>query len=207
MPEMGGFEVTAAIREREQATGTHIPIVAMTAHAMKGDQEKCLEAGMDDYVSKPINAEELYATIERMMDGTSAPTAPSIESEPHAAYQPAGGFEPSIDLSTIIDAVDGDRELLKELAEDFVEDGARQLEELRESLEHGDPGQIERRAHSLKGMVGNFGAQAAYELVYELENMGRASRLDGAFSVYQKLEQEMERLKRFFSEPGWEERL
>jgi two-component system, sensor histidine kinase and response regulator len=79
MPEMDGFEATAAIRERERLTGTHIPIVAMTAHALKGDQDRCLSAGMDAYVSKPIRTNELFATIERML-GTyrEADTEPQL---------------------------------------------------------------------------------------------------------------------------------
>jgi CheY-like chemotaxis protein len=201
MPKMGGFEATKAIREKENGTGAHIPIVAMTAHAMKGDKEKCLKAGMDDYVAKPINAKELYATVERIRNG---------KLQPPENLEPAGGPDNlregtkcPINLSTVIDAVDGDKELMKELAESFIEDSARQLDELLESLENGDTEQIERRAHRLKGAVGNFGAGMAYDLAYELETRGRESRLDGAFPVYQKLEQEMERVKAYLSKPGW----
>ncbi|OPX22954.1 MAG: hypothetical protein B1H02_05515 [Candidatus Latescibacteria bacterium 4484_107] len=199
MPIMGGFEATEAIRKKENGTGAHIPIVAMTANAMKGEREKCLEAGMDDYVAKPINAKELYATIERMMDGRP---------QPPAGLEPAGGSDnprevARLDLSTVIDAVDGDKELLKELAESFVEDSTGQLEELRESLELGDAEQIGRKAHRLKGAVGNFGAKAAYNLAYELETRARESRLDDAFPLYEKLEQEMKQVKAFFAEPGW----
>ena len=198
MPKMGGFEATQAIREKETGTGAHIPIVAMTAHAMKGDKEKCLKAGMDDYVAKPINAKELYATIERMMDDRpQPPTDPNLPQVPNLRELAR------LDLSTVIDAVDGDKELLKELAEGFVEDSAGQLEELRESLEKGDSEQIERRAHRLRGAVGNFGAKTAYDLAFQLETRGRESRLDGAVEIYGKLEQEMARVKAFFLEPGW----
>ena len=69
MPEMDGFEATAAVRARERVQGGHLPIVALTAHAMKGDRERCLEAGMDAYVAKPVNAEELFATLERLVPG------------------------------------------------------------------------------------------------------------------------------------------
>ena len=198
MPKMGGFEATQAIREKETGTGAHIPIVAMTAHAMKGDKEKCLKAGMDDYVAKPINAKELYATIERMMD--DRPQPPTDQNLPQV---PNLRELARLDLSTVIDAVDGDKELLKELAEGFVEDSAGQLEELRESLEKGDSEQIERRAHRLRGAVGNFGAKTAYDLAFQLETRGRESRLDGAVEIYGKLEQEMARVKAFFLEPGW----
>jgi len=202
MPEMGGFEVTKAIREKENGTGRYIPIVAMTAHAMTGDKEKCLEAGMDAYVSKPIHAEALYATIERMMNGKPEPT-PEPPADPNLPQVGNLREVVPINLSTLIDVVDGDQELLKELAAGFVEDSARQLEELLKSLENGDPEQIEQRAHRLKGAVGNFGAKAAYDLAYELENRGRESRLDGAVEVYRKLKNEMEQVKAFFSETGW----
>ena len=203
MPKMGGFEATKAIRKKENGTGAHIPIIAMTAHAMKGDKEKCLKAGMDDYVAKPINASKLYTTINRMRNGKFRSAA---------GLKPAGGPDNlregtkcSIDLSTVIDAVDGDKELLKELAESFVEDSARQLSELMESLEAGDAEQIEQRAHRLKGAVGNFGAKNAYDLAYELETRGRESRLDDAFPLYEKLEREMKQVSAFFSKSGWED--
>jgi CheY-like chemotaxis protein len=73
MPEMNGFECTGLIREREQRTGTHLPIVAMTAHAMKGDEERCLAAGMDGYLSKPIQPDELFAVVERYLSGARRP--------------------------------------------------------------------------------------------------------------------------------------
>jgi two-component system, sensor histidine kinase and response regulator len=74
MPELDGLEATAIIRERERKTGAHLPIIAMTAHAMKGDQEKCLAVGMDGYIAKPLRAEELYALIDRLLPGVSAPS-------------------------------------------------------------------------------------------------------------------------------------
>jgi signal transduction histidine kinase/DNA-binding response OmpR family regulator len=191
MPVMDGFVATNKIRQDEASTGNRIPIIAMTAHAMKGDREKCMEAGMDDYVSKPMKAEELYNAIQRSMNGKSRPAG-----APDRALC-------EVDLTIAMDAVDGDKELLKELVNDFLEEIPRQLEELHGVIERKDAGQVERKAHSLKGNVGLFGAKAAYDLVYDLENRGRENHLAGAADVYEKLEKEMARLRTFFSKPEW----
>jgi len=193
MPEMDGFEATAAIREKERKTGGRIPIIAMTAHAMKGDREKCLEAGMDDYVSKPMKAEELYKAIGRLMHGNKPSESPKQEF--------------SVDLSRAIEAVDGDKELLKTLVDDFLEDYPRKLGELEDLITKNDSDQVEKKAHSFKGSVGNFGVKKAYELAYELETLGKESRLDGAEDVLKQLEEQMSRIKTFFSMPGWDKNL
>ncbi|MFH1943009.1 MAG: response regulator, partial [bacterium] len=191
MPVMDGYIATNKIRQKEASKGGHIPIIAMTAHAMKGDREKCMEAGMDDYVSKPMKAEELYSAIQRSMNGKLRPA----DASDRASCE--------VDLTIAMDAVDGDEELLKELVNDFLEEIPRQLEELHGVIDRGDAGQVERKAHSLKGNVGLFGAKAAYDLVYDLENRGRENHLTGAAEVYEKLEQEITRLRAFFSKPEW----
>ena len=109
------------------------------------------------------------------------------------------------DLYQAIKAVDGNKELLRELASDFMDDFPKQLAELAEMIRKGDAGQVERTAHSLKGSVGIFGVQSAYDLAYDLENRGREDELDGAQDVFQKLESELMKLKQFFSMPGWEQ--
>ena len=91
MPAMDGFEATAAIRHQERETGRHVPIIAMTAHAMQGDRERCLEAGMDGYVSKPIHARELLAAIEQMMTANATPAAPGVPPDPQQGSSPGAG--------------------------------------------------------------------------------------------------------------------
>ncbi|MCK5147501.1 response regulator [bacterium] len=194
MPEMDGMRATAAIRELEAQNGGHIPIVAMTAHAMKGDRERCLAGGMDDYVSKPMKAKLLYETIERIM--TTQFTVP-IEANTVLC-------DLKLDMSLAMEAVDGDTVLLKELIQEFIDEIPNQLAELKAVLNEQDAMQVERKAHSLKGAVGNFGANTAFNLAYELENLGKQDRLEDADAVLGQLENELNQFKLYFSTPHWE---
>jgi PAS domain S-box-containing protein len=166
MPEMDGFEATAAIRAREQATDHHIAIITMTAHAMKSDQAKCLNVGMDAYLSKPLTAAGLCAAIDELLDRKPVAMAP-------AAVRP-------IDLAVTMKAVQDDKALLAELVSIFAQSYPGQLTEMREAITAGDATRIERTAHSLKDEVGLFGATIAYSLATALETMGREAQLDNA---------------------------
>jgi two-component system sensor histidine kinase/response regulator len=185
MPIMDGLEATAAIRERERPSGLHVPIIAMTAHAMQGDRERCLAIGMDGYVTKPMKAADLYAAIAPLLHEASAPAQPAVE--------------PPIDLSAALSTVDGDKVLLMDIIGVFLQDYPTCLQELRDAINAGDELRIERTAHSLRGAVSNFVAQTAYALAYELEIMGRRAELDRAPMVLQQLERELERIARFVS--------
>lgn len=204
MPEMDGFAATKAIREKETGTGKHQPIIAMTAHAMRGDKEKCFEMGMDDYVSKPMKAKELYEAISRMlvlekgqesMENTTTPTGKS----PVPLKE-----KPLLDLTNVMDALDGDKELLKELTHDFVATLEQQIIELEEVVHSQDPQAIMAQAHSLKGAVGNFGAKESYDLAYQLESMGRNRDLGNSRETFVKLKEELIKLEHYFQTPGWE---
>ncbi len=190
MPGMNGLEATAAIRQREQTTGGHVPIVAMTAHAMKGDREKCLAAGMDDYLAKPMKLAELKTALDRVVEGSG----PAPESAP-------------VGLPTTMSWVADDRELLLELVAVFLEDLPARVDELRQAVRAGDPPEVERVAHALKGALANFGARAAYDAASDLEKMGRGNNVRGAPRLLARLERELEQVRMFFAEPGWEERL
>jgi two-component system sensor histidine kinase/response regulator len=191
MPELDGFETTAAIRAQERTTGRHLPIIAMTAHAMKGDQERCLAAGMDSYVAKPVKTEELYAAVQQVLKGkVSAVSMPT---------------EPPIDLIAALHTVDGDKDLLSDIAEIFRHDYPRHLEALGEAVSRKDALQIEYTAHSLKGALATLSATTAYSLAAELETMGQTAQLAGASAVIDKLEGELARIVAFFAEPGWQD--
>jgi PAS domain S-box-containing protein len=190
MPEMGGFETTAAIREREVSTGSHIPIIAMTAHAMKGDRERCLEAGMDAYVSKPIQQQALIDAIESLRPRARAIAesvpAPVVEARPPA--------EPIFDRAELMNRVEGDVELLQELLDLFRDSCPRQLVDLQEAIARRDSQTVERVAHSIKGSVGNFAARGAAAAALRLETMGRGGDLEGAPAALSSLEVETDRL-------------
>jgi two-component system sensor histidine kinase/response regulator len=183
MPEIDGFEATRAIRLHEQSSGAHLPIVAMTAHAMKGDRERCLAAGMDGYVSKPIEIRELIGAIESLTSASS-----------EAA--PAGGDGTAGDGALDADAALGrlDAEVLVELAEAFVDDHARLLSEMRHAIATSDSRTLKAAAHSLKGSVGYFFARSAFDRAFALERMGRDGDLSKAFEAFEALEEEMKRL-------------
>jgi two-component system sensor histidine kinase/response regulator len=167
MPEMDGMEATAAIREREKGSGGHVPILAMTAHAMRGDKERCLASGMDGYVSKPIHPPDLFAEIERCL---AAPGRNQTMPENISEAEAVPGAEALIDRVALLERVEGDRELLAEMVHLFQEDAPRLLAAMREALARGDMALLERSAHSLKGAAANLSAKSASAAAQRLES-------------------------------------
>ncbi len=187
MPQMDGLKATRAIREQEAASSQHIPILAVTAYATKEDQERCLEAGTDGYLSKPVSPERLVAALERFLP-------------------PDGGRDsaPPVDLDGAMEAVGGDRELLREAVGLFLEqDYPRHRAELREGLARQDARAVRAAAHGIKGAVDSFGGRAARDAALCLETMGRRGDLSGAQRTLEELEAEMERFAAFFARPQW----
>jgi CheY-like chemotaxis protein len=167
MPVLGGFEATARIRELEAAHGgEHIPIIAMTAHALKGDRDRCLAAGMDGYVAKPIDPAELFGVLEDPEGAPAPPTASRAE------------ICRIIDTEEILRRMGGDHELLQELSTMFLQSLPKQLEEVRAAVAAGDLGALGRVAHSLKGSTGNFSAHLAFEAAKQLETLARCAADD-----------------------------
>jgi PAS domain S-box-containing protein len=187
MPEMDGYEATAAIRREEQVTGRHIPILAMTAYAMKGDRERCLEVGMDGYISKPVRAKELFETLE----GIPVQARSSEAGSPLPLPPSADGI---MDEAEAMSRVGEDRELLSELAEVFISESPRLLETIRAAIANRDAAKLRITAHSLKGAVDNFAAQAVYQAALRLEMLGRNGNLAEAEEACSTLEKEMDRL-------------
>jgi PAS domain S-box-containing protein len=186
MPEIDGFEATAAIRGGEQVGGRHLPILAMTAHAMKGDRERCLEAGMDGYIAKPIQAAELFAVIER-----AVPLAAPVE---QPAEQPPVGPCP-IDWEHALHEVGGDHELIRELASIFLETYPQWLAKLREAIDQRDSAAVRRLAHTLRGSVGQFQAEAAAQAAERLQALGERGDLAGGVEACAALEHELRLLE------------
>lgn len=185
MPLMDGFEATANIRSKEQESGRHTPIIAMTAHAMKGDRERCIEAGMDDYVSKPIRANELFATLEGLVSHETTTDRQGGNAR----------MKNVLEMDELLAHVDGDRSLLREIAELFVSDCPSMMSRLQDAIACGDANKIERAAHSLKGSIGSFAAKPAFSVALKLEQMGKSGELREAPDVYAALECEVEELK------------
>jgi two-component system sensor histidine kinase/response regulator len=189
MPELDGLEATAAIRNAELGTGRHIPIVALTAHAMKGDRERCLAAGMDAYLSKPIRTAELIALIDQLT-GTAQPAAP-VTSVADGDLGP----EPPFDSDDVLGRVGGDRELLRELLGIFRQESPRLLSLIVHSLRVGDAKGLEQAAHTLRGSVGSFGATTAAKLALALEMAGRDGTLTDASDHIAALAREVTRIE------------
>jgi signal transduction histidine kinase/CheY-like chemotaxis protein len=170
MPVMGGFEATRIIRERERASGGHIPIVALTARAMNGDRELCLASGMDQYLAKPLRAADLYATVDAL--GAAAP-----EPEPAADGDPDADRHPGADA--LLERFLGDRSLLRAVAETFIDHLPVLLGDVDAAVAARDLQAIQRAAHSLKGSAGNFGFAPAFEAALYLEQLGHAGASAG----------------------------
>jgi CheY-like chemotaxis protein/HPt (histidine-containing phosphotransfer) domain-containing protein len=175
MPEMDGFEATREIRKIETQKGGHIPIIAMTAYATGGDRERCLAAGMDDYVSKPISAGQLFKAIEALMP---------LEESVQPADEKKGC---ALNKDVLINSFQDDHSLFKELVEIFVNDYPQMLTSLRESLKTTDAKTFSRTAHSLKGMLRNFEAEIAADTAIDLEKKVQQGELDGTDQIIDRL--------------------
>ena len=189
MPEMDGFEATAAIRGIEKMTGGHVPIVAITAHAMTGDRERCLDAGMDFYLSKPIQPKELFDVLNNLV---SPGTPAQEEAAPEKTYI---SDEPVFDESLALSHVEGDTELFRRVIELFLEDAPTMLSAIREAVNVRDPAALASSAHALKGAVSHFEARHAVESAKSLEMIGLSGRIDEAESPLAELEQGIDRLR------------
>ena len=196
MPEMDGLTAAVEIRKAEHATGKHKPIVAMTAHAMKGDREKCLEAGMDDYVSKPIRRQELADVLGRIAKRFFAPAQTATEHKPSAEEQ----GKSILDLEALLEEYDSDKEVLRRMVEIFDRDARGRLTRLREAIQAGNAKLVKEEAHALKGGVGAFYAGAAFETAYVLETMGAKEELSAAAETLRNLEGDVQNLRRKLGE-------
>ncbi len=180
MPEMNGLDATRAIRAGEQVTGRHLPIVAMTAHAMAGDRERCLDAGMDEYLTKPLRAEALISHVERF----------AMAKEPPSSHP-----SPAFALEEALQRVDGDLDLLAEIAGIFLSDAPAMVAEVRAAVAAGDAAAVSNIAHRLKGSILIFGAPLAAAAALGLEENARAGDLTTAPADVQRLAAEVDRLR------------
>jgi PAS domain S-box-containing protein len=194
MPHMDGVEATQAIRAQEQGTGTHVPIVAITAHAMPGDRERCLAAGMDGYVTKPLRPAELFAIIDSL---TVAAVHPPETLAPSAAEQDI------LDRHTLWERVDGDVDLLREIVALFLADCPERLAELHEALAHRDCNALARAAHRFKGALGNISASNALTAIRCVETSAQAGDVPAATEALARLENDLARLMPLLTSPAF----
>jgi CheY-like chemotaxis protein len=194
MPEIDGYEAAKAIRAREAETGSHTPIIAMTAHAMKGDRERCLAMGMDDYVSKPIDWRELNAAMRRVL-----PFGPELPPATRAA--PADGVPAvtrdlgaNLDWAKLWSQVGGDKELLEHLARGFLREYPQLLAAVREHVLQADCRALGESSHRLKGLIGWFPVTSTLNAASRLETMAKNGDLMQPERELTELELGLERL-------------
>jgi CheY-like chemotaxis protein len=169
MPEMNGLEATAAIRQREQDTGAHVPIIALTAHAMPADRERCLAAGMDGYLAKPIDVDELIAAVESYAGGMApAPTVTIVASPAQRSV---------FDEQAALAHAGGDRQLLREVIGLFQSDSPAALRRVDRAVKKRDPEELRLAAHALKGVLATVGSSAGKDAALALEHVARSGDL------------------------------
>jgi two-component system sensor histidine kinase/response regulator len=186
MPVMGGFEAAAAIRAREETTGGHVPILALTAHAMKGDRERCLAAGMDAYLPKPIDVDELVRTVEALGDAPATPgrdgagegDGPGDRDGAVVRRAPRGraGAKP-FDEKGALARTGGDRALLAEVVKLFRADAPRTVRRMERALGRADGEELRQAAHALKGSAATIGGDLVRDLALDLEQIGASGDL------------------------------
>ena len=200
MPELNGLDATQEIRDLERRTGAHVPIVALTAHALQGDRERCLAAGMDGYLSKPIDADELIATIERfglagVAEGTTAPAA--------AAEGTSDGAVDSVfSEQAALAHTGGDRQLLKEVIAVFLAGCAPSLRRIQTAIRRRDGEALRQAAHAIKGPIATVGSTIGRQMAADLEHMGRGGEFEQSRDAYRRLTDHLDQLEKAFAAAG-----
>jgi len=184
MPEMDGLEATKAIRGLETGRGGRVPIVGVTAHAMKGDRERCLGAGMDGYLPKPIRPAALFAAIEAAV--SQSPSPPPVE---------AAANEMVLDEASLLALVGGDSALIRELTALFLQDSPARMAEMASALDAGDRTALERAAHTLKGSAGSLCGHPAARAALYLEDLAKSGDLGEARRAHAALGDEVRKLQ------------
>ncbi len=190
MPEMDGFQATAAIREMEKKTGAHIPIIGLTALAFKKDKDKCLSVGMDSYISKPVKGRDLRDAIDNIAGGGQPIRRELDAGRPSGTETDFEGFR-----KMALDQLSGDEELLKYVAASFLTGVDTYMDAVREGVRRNDMEMLSAAAHKLKGALSNFGPNSAYTVSARLEIEALNGRCKEAAVPYNILEKEIEKLK------------
>jgi CheY-like chemotaxis protein len=180
MPEMDGLTAARMIRKLEKDSDKRIRIIALTASALRGDREKCMAAGMDDYLAKPIRSNDLFERVEANADAAGIPTG-----------KDSGSDDMVFNSRDALERVDGDQELMAEMIKSFLDDEQGMMENISVAIENADSSGLQHAAHELKGTAGLLSATRAFKSALELETIGRKGTLTGARKSYDKLREEI----------------
>jgi CheY-like chemotaxis protein len=197
MPEMGGLEAAQAIRDRERTTRRHVPIIALTAHAMRGDRQRCLDAGMDGYLSKPIDVDDLIHTVEELGSAGSPRHQP--------AKKTARDSKPDVvfDERKALAHTGGDRQLLGEVIALFRSDAPAHVRRLGSALRRGNGEALRTAAHALKGVLATVASQRGRELAAQLEEAGRVGQFEHGTALFARLTDHLTLLDEAFLSAGF----
>jgi PAS domain S-box-containing protein len=201
MPEMDGFDATRFFRIHEGPIADHTPIIAMTAHAMKGDRERCLAAGMDDYLSKPLEPKEFFSTLETWLNKR----IPAIDEEPgeeapvQAEEKPAApdASHGILHVEEALPRFGDDMGFFKEMLQEFVDDLPARLEAIDQAISENDPQKVGKLAHSVKGAASNFSAEPLRLMAYEIELKGSAGDIQGVPGLFERMKSEAHKLTEY----------
>jgi CheY-like chemotaxis protein len=197
MPEMDGFEAVGEIRRTEVKTGRHTPVIAMTAHALQGDRELCLSAGMDDYITKPVKPGILFSTITRILSLQRKEEPMPISANPISGEDHANALP--INRVALLEQCAGSAELVERVERIFMQQASTMVNAVRVSIDAGDADELRRAAHTLKGAVGALCAKGSYEASLRLEMIGRSGSLEQAKDAFADLMNEVEAVKKFLA--------
>jgi PAS domain S-box-containing protein len=193
MPEMDGYEATRRLRDRRsKVRNPDVPVIAMTAHAMKRDREKCLEAGMNDYITKPVDPKALAEALKKWL-GPSLEQAPSLHTSPGKKEQSEG--PPVFDEQALRSRLMGDEDMVREITAAFLKDMPEQIGILKRYIAQGQTGQAGSQAHKIKGAAVNVGGMALSTVALKMEKAGRSGQLDQIAALMPELEEQFNSLK------------
>jgi len=197
MPEVDGYEATRAIRALESATGGHTRIVAVTANVMKGDRERCLAAGMDEYLPKPLQQEGLMRVLRPLLERRGESQGEAVEA---TAVAPRAAGDLPLDRNRLTEIAGGDADFAQELIHLFIEDAAQHIAALGEAIARADAESVRKVGHTLKGSSSNIGAEPLRCAAYEVEMQGKAGDLVQATTSLAVIQREFDRLREALAE-------
>ncbi len=197
MPEMDGYEATRAIRSKE-GDKKHTIIIAMTAHSMQGDREICLQAGMDDYIAKPIDPQVMFSVIKKWVKSKIEDPETSVtETVKTKALRQDISEESPVDMESAMTRFGNDKEFFKEMLREFLNYIPEQIKALEEAAKSQDAALVQKNAHSIKGAAGNLSAKKIFSVALNIENMGRNKDISGVLPLIEDLKSEILSLKNF----------